>query len=80
MLDGEIAPGPDYRLYLSRDFVETEAEFLRLKADMTQVGNINTFKNFVVTVPAGIDVADYTAVIVWCESFDQFITAARYRH
>ena len=80
VLDGEIAPGPDYKLYLSQDFVETETDFLRLKSAMAQVGDVKTFKNFVVSVPAGIDVADYTSVIVWCESFDQFISAARYRN
>jgi hypothetical protein len=30
-------------------------------------------------LPAAIDPADYNSVIVWCESFGQFITAARYR-
>ena len=28
---GKIAPGPDYKLYLSPEFVETEADFHRLK-------------------------------------------------
>lgn len=78
-LAGRIAPGPDYKLYLSPEFVETEAEFARLKPQMVRVGDVKTFENFVVAVPAGIDPARYTAVIVWCESFSQFITAARYR-
>jgi hypothetical protein len=30
-------------------------------------------------VPEGVDVEDYTTVIVWCESFSEFITAARYQ-
>ena len=30
-LDGSLAPGPDYKLYLSPEFVETEADFNRLK-------------------------------------------------
>ena len=51
---GKLAPGPDYRLYLSPEFVETEADFVAKKPLMT-------------------------AVIVWCESFGQFITAATYR-
>ncbi len=58
----------------------TEAEFLRLQADMARVGNIKTFTNVLVTVPAGSDVADYAAVIVWCESYGQFMRAARYGH
>lgn len=78
-LVGEIAPGPDYKLYLSPEFVETEADFARLKPRMVRVGDVKTFRNFVVAVPPSVDPAQYTTVIVWCESFGQFITAARYR-
>lgn len=78
-LRGKLAPGPDYKLYLSPEFVETEADFLRLKPQMVRVGDVRTFENFVVPVPAGVDPARYAAVIVWCESFGQFITAAKYR-
>lgn len=78
-LAGRIAPGPDYKLYLSPEFVETEADFARLKPQMARVGDVRTFENFVVAVPPGIDPARYTTVIVWCESFSQFITSARYR-
>lgn len=78
-LMGRLAPGPDYKLYLSPEFVETEADFLRLKPAMLRVGDVRTFENFVVPVPAGVHLAKYTSVIVWCESFGQFITAARYR-
>ncbi len=46
---------------------------------MVRVGDVKTFENFVVAVPAGIDFTKYTAVIVWCETFAQFITAAKYR-
>ena len=78
-LDGRIAPGPDYRLYLSPEFVETEAAFERLKSAMKEVGDVKTFENFLVSVPADIDINDYSSVIVWCETFGEFITAARYR-
>jgi hypothetical protein len=77
-LEGRLAPGPDYRVYLSPRFVETEAEFSRLKPMMTQVGRVSTFENFIVSLPPAIDPSDYSAVIVWCESFGQFITAAEY--
>jgi len=79
VLEGELAPGPDYKLYLSPEFVETEADFNRLKPQMLRVGDVKTFKNFVVPIPEGVDAARYTSVVVWCESFSQFITAARYR-
>jgi hypothetical protein len=78
-LDGELAPGPDYKLYLSPEFVETEADFLRLKSRMIRIGDVRTFENFLVPMPRDVDPASYTTVIVWCESFSQFITAARYR-
>ena len=78
-LEGTLAPGPDYKLYLSPEFVETEADFLRLKEHMVRVGDVRTFDNFVVPVPATIDPGAYNSVVVWCESFGQFITAAQFR-
>ena|SRR5688572_12453973 len=78
-LAGKLAPGPDYKLYLSPEFVETEADFLRLKPKMVRVGEVKTFENFVVAVPPNVDPSTYSAVIVWCERFGQFITAAKYR-
>jgi hypothetical protein len=78
-LAGKLAPGPDYKLYLSPEFVETEADFLRVKPRMVRVGDVKTFENFVIPVPANVDPAAYSAVIVWCERFGQFITAAKYR-
>jgi hypothetical protein len=78
-LDGELAPGPDYKLYLSPEFVETEADFHRLKPSMVRVGDVKTFRNFVVSVPESVDPVRYNSVIVWCETFGQFITAAKYK-
>jgi len=78
-LQGRLAPGPDYKLYLSPVFVQTEAEFEREKPRMRRVGDIKTFENFVVALPPGTDPAAYTSVVVWCETFREFISAARYR-
>ncbi len=78
-LAGELAPGPDYKVYLSPEFVETKADFKRLKPSMVRVGDVKTYKNFVVAVPEAVDPARYNTVIVWCESFSQFITAAKYK-
>lgn len=78
-LKGEIAPGPDYKLYLSPVFIETEADFAREKPSMVLVGDVRTFENFIVPVHDSIDPGDFNTVIVWCESFGQFITAAQYR-
>jgi hypothetical protein len=76
---GELAPGPDYKLYLSPEFVETEVDFVRLKQNMIRVGDVKTFNNFLIKMPREVDPAKYTSVIVWCETFGQFITSAKYR-
>lgn len=76
---GRLAPGPDYKLYLSPEFVETKADFVRLKPRMVRVGDVRTFDNFSLPVPESIDPERYNTVIVWCERFSQFITAARYK-
>jgi len=78
-LVGSIAPGPDYRLYLSPQFVETERDFLSLKSSMVEVGPVKTFDNFIVKLPAEVNPVDYNSVIIWCEAFGQFITAAQYQ-
>jgi hypothetical protein len=78
-LQGRVSPGPDYKLYLVPEFVQTEAEFERVKARALRVGDVKTFENFVLPLPAGADPAAYTTVVVWCERFREFISAARYR-
>ena len=59
--------------------METEADFERLKPRMVRIGDVKTFQNFIVPVPESVDPGDYSSVIIWCESFGQFITAAEYR-
>ena len=78
-LAGKVAPGPDYKLYLSPEFVETGSDFQRLKERSIQLGDVKTFTNFIVPVPEAVDVSEYNTVVVWCEAFSQFITAAQYR-
>lgn len=77
--NGKLSPGPDFKLYLSPEFVENEAEFEQLKSSMKAVGEVNTFNNFVVEVSSDIELAEFNTVIVWCESFGEFITSAKYQ-
>ena len=76
---GRLAPGPDYKLYLADNFVETKEAFLAIKAQSRRIGDVKTFNGFIVDIPGGIDVTAYTTVVVWCEAFSQFISAAKYR-
>lgn len=76
---GQVSPGPDYQLYLSNRFIDNKADFLSYQGTMTRVGSVNTFSGFMVKIPQGINIADFNTVIIWCESFEQFISAARYQ-
>ncbi|MDJ0820694.1 MAG: DM13 domain-containing protein [Paracoccaceae bacterium] len=77
--EGRLAPGPDYKLYLVESFVEHEDEFLPIKDQAQLVGDVKTFGGFLLDIPDGIDVTNYTTVLIWCEAFSEFITAAQYR-
>ena len=76
---GSLAPGPDYKLYLTRELVLTEQEFLLIKDQSAKIGAIATFENFILELPEKINPADFKAVVIWCETFGEFITAATYQ-
>ena len=76
---GRLAPGPDYKLYLAPAFVEDEEQFLALKDRAHRIGDIKSFEGFLIDVPRGIDIEAYTSVVIWCETFSEFISAAKYR-
>jgi hypothetical protein len=76
---GSLAPGPDYILYLTKNLVDTRGSFLEIKADSLKVGPITTFDNFIVPLDESVDLEQYAAIVVWCETFSQFITSASYR-
>lgn len=76
---GSMAPGPDYKIYLVTEFVEHEDEFLPLKDSALNVGDVKTFEGFLADLPADVNLEDYNTVLIWCETFGEFITAAKYR-
>ncbi|WP_147125766.1 DM13 domain-containing protein [Shimia ponticola] len=76
---GELAPGPDYMLYLVPEFVAHEDEFGPLKAQSRAIGSIKTFNGFALDLPDDVDLTAYNTVLVWCEAFGEFITAAQYQ-
>ena len=77
--EGKLAPGPDYKLYLVPEYVETKEDFSRVKSASVRVGDIRTFENFIVSIPEAVDISRYSTVVVWCERFSMFITAGKYR-
>jgi hypothetical protein len=76
-LEGSIAPGPDYRLYLMPEFVEDEDSFLAIKSRAVDIGPVKAFTNFSLPVPSDVDAGAFPALVIWCEAFGEFITAAR---
>lgn len=76
---GALSPGPDFKLYLTNAFATDEESFLAVKDQAVLVGDVKTFDGFLLEVPEGVDVAAHSVVVVWCEAFSEFITAARYK-
>lgn len=77
--EGTLAPGPDYMAYLVPEFVTDEASFLAVKAQSQVIGPVKTFEGFLLDLPEGVDPEEYSTVLIWCEAFSEFITAATYR-
>jgi hypothetical protein len=77
--EGELSPGPDYMVYLVPEFVEHEDNFLPLKDQSQVIGPVKTFEGFSLDIPSGVNLDDYTTVLIWCEAFSEFIAAAKYR-
>ncbi len=77
--EGALAPGPDYKLYLVTEFVEHEDEFIPIKVQAQLIGDVDTFNGAVLSVPDGVDVTQFTTVVIWCVAFSEFITATQYR-
>ncbi|MFM2422139.1 MAG: hypothetical protein RL291_669 [Pseudomonadota bacterium] len=77
--EGKLSPGPDFRLYLSPEFVDTSDGFKKIKAQSKAVAEIKSYSGFIVDVPPGVDVAAFNTVVIWCEAFNVIISAAKYR-
>ena len=76
---GNLSPGPDYMVYLVPEFVEDEEQFNALKDASARIGPVKTFDGFILDLPEGTDLDAFSTVVVWCEAFGEFITAAKYR-
>jgi hypothetical protein len=75
----EDYPGPDYKLYLTKKFAQNEKEFLALKETSQYIAEVNSFKDIVIDIPTNINIQKFNSIVIWCESFNQFITAGKYK-
>ena len=74
----EFAPGPDYRIYMSRKFADTKSDFAKIKANAIEVAKLKTFSGpLEFDLPEDFNVNEYDNVVVWCETFSMYIASAR---
>lgn len=73
---GELAPGPDYKAYLAPSMPVDETSFLAIKDQSVVIGDVKSFKGFILDLPKDLEANHYSAVVIWCESFGEFITSA----
>ena len=76
--DVKLAPGPDYRIYFTRKFVETKENFQRIKPQSIQVAKLKTFSGpLIFDLPPDLNTYEYDNIVVWCEAFSMYIASAR---
>ena len=74
--DFKVGPGPKYHVYL------VPKPEIRQNADLDDVmfidlGRLRAFEGSQkYSIPAGIDLADYPSVVIWCEQFGVLISPA----
>jgi len=74
--DFEVGPGPAYRVYLVPE------ETVRASGDVADtmyvdLGGLRAFKGSQrYPIPAGVDLARYPSVVIWCETFSVLISPA----
>ena len=74
--DFEVGPGPAYHVYLvPKATIRDEAAVKN--AMFVDLGGLRAFKGSQrYPVPAGIDLANYPSVVIWCERFGVLISPA----
>ena len=77
--EGSIAPGPDYKIYLTKTQADDRNSFLKIKEESLYIGDLKNYGNFKKSLPNGVNIDENTTVQIWCEKFEQFIGSAQYR-
>ncbi|WP_047426640.1 DM13 domain-containing protein [Acinetobacter sp. neg1] len=77
---GKVAPGPDYKIYLTKKQAVDKNSFLEMKKEAVLIGELKNFGNFKKNIPESVNVNDFTTVQIWCERFSQFIGSAKYKN
>jgi len=75
--DFEVGPGPKYHVYLvpEKEVVPSTNVARTMFVDLGRLKAFKGSQNY--DVPAGVDLAKYGSVVVWCEQFGVLISPAR---
>jgi hypothetical protein len=77
--DFEVGPGPAYHVYLvPKEMVRTNSDVPNTQ--YVDLGGLRAFKGSQkYAIPAGVDLANYPSVVIWCERFSVLISPADLR-
>jgi hypothetical protein len=74
--DFEVGPGPDYHVYLvPKTSIRASGDIENLM--YVDLGRLRAFKGSQrYSIPAGVDLAKYPSVLIWCQRFSVLISPA----
>ena len=75
--DFEVGPGPKFHVYLvpEKEVVPSTNVGRTMFVDLGRLKAFKGSQNF--DIPAGIDIAKFGSVVIWCEQFGVLISPAR---
>jgi hypothetical protein len=75
--DFEVGPGPKFHVYLvpEKEVVPSTNVARTMFVDLGRLKAFKGSQNY--EVPAGIDIAKYGSVVIWCEQFGVLISPAK---
>ncbi len=78
--DFEVGPGPKFHVYLVplRDVVPQTEVQNSMYVDLGRLKAFTGSQNY--PIPAGIDLAEYQSVVIWCERFNVLISPAHLKN
>jgi Electron transfer DM13 len=78
--DFEVGPGPKYHVYLvpEKNVLPSTNVARTMFVDLGRLKAFKGSQNY--EVPAGVDVAKFDSVVIWCEQFGVLISPAGLKH
>jgi hypothetical protein len=75
--DFEVGPGPKFHVYLvpEKEVVSSTNVARTMYVDLGRLKAFKGSQNY--EVPAGVDIAKYGSVVIWCEQFGVLISPAK---